>query len=72
MKVIVDQEACIGCGMCIDVCPKVFEYNSDNKSEAINENVTDASKEKIIESQQVCPVDAIKIVEDENITDTSK
>ena len=37
-----NEEACIGCGMCIDVCPEVFEYNDDSKSEAINENITDA------------------------------
>lgn len=31
-KLTVDQEGCIGCGMCIALCPAVFAFNEDGKS----------------------------------------
>ncbi len=35
MKFFVDQDECIGCGMCENICPDVFSMNDDNVSEAI-------------------------------------
>ncbi len=32
MRVEVDQELCISCGACIDICPDVFEWNEDDKA----------------------------------------
>ncbi len=61
MKVLVDQDTCIGCGMCIDVCPQGFEYNSDDKSSPKSSEVGEDIKDKIIEARDVCPVDAIKV-----------
>ena len=29
MKATVDQAACIGCGLCANDCPEVFEMNAD-------------------------------------------
>ena len=63
MKVKVDQESCIGCGMCIDVCPKVFKYNDEDKSEPIMQEVPEDLKDKALEAKNVCPVDAIEVDE---------
>ena len=30
----VDQDLCISCGACIDICPEVFTWNDDDKAEA--------------------------------------
>ena len=60
MKVRVDQEACIGCGMCIDICPEEFKYNEDDKSEAISQEVKSELQSKVSEAAEVCPVDAIQ------------
>lgn len=63
MKVTVSQEGCIGCGMCIDICPEVFKYNDDFKSEvipeALSEDMPEDLKAKIVEAKEACPVDAI-------------
>lgn len=63
MKVKVDQENCIGCGMCIDICPKVFKYNDEGKSEPVSEEVPEDLKDKTLEAKNVCPVDAIEVDE---------
>ena len=31
MKAIVNQDSCIGCGLCISTVPEVFEVNADAK-----------------------------------------
>ena len=58
MKAVVDQEMCIGCGLCGEMCDAVFRMNEQDKAEAFRE--TDA--ENLDEVQSVidgCPVSAI-------------
>ncbi|MDO4199229.1 MAG: ferredoxin [Clostridia bacterium] len=64
MKVKVNQE-CIGCGMCIDMCPEVFEYNDEGLSSVKSEEADDSLKDSITEAQQACPVDAIELIDDQ-------
>ena len=61
MKAIVDQESCIGCGMCIDICPEIFGYNNEDKSESLIDVIPDDVYEKASEAKDVCPVEAIEI-----------
>ena len=35
MRAFVDQDLCIGCGMCNAACPEVFELNDEGKAEAV-------------------------------------
>lgn len=59
-KVTVDQDACIGCGVCASLCPDVFEMGDDGKSHPIVE-VTDLECAK--EAAESCPVSAITLEE---------
>lgn len=60
MKLKVDQENCIGCGMCIDICPKLFKYNEDGKSETMSDEVAADLIDKALEAKDICPVGAIE------------
>ena len=60
MKVRVDKDKCIGCGICPAVCEKVFTMDeSGDKAEIIEGVEYHLHKEKIQEAIDACPVDAI-------------
>ena len=61
MKAKVNQETCIGCGMCTSICPDVFEYNDEGRAEAKVGEFDSSVEDTIVEAQQACPVDAIEI-----------
>ncbi len=61
MKVSVDSGKCIGCGLCVNSCPDVFELNDSGIAQVKSEANLSSCDLKEIASQ--CPVEAI-IVED--------
>lgn len=63
MKAIVDQEACISCGLCPSICPEVFEMDANDKAFAKLDPVPPELHEKAREAADSCPVDAIAIQE---------
>jgi ferredoxin len=63
MKPIIDKDACIGCGLCADLCPQVFFMDQDGKAEA-KDTLDLAENEGLCRDAALqCPVDAIKIIE---------
>jgi ferredoxin len=63
MRVYVDQDLCISCGLCIDTAPAVFQWNDDEKAQAIEEEVPSHVEEDAREALENCPTDAIKEME---------
>ncbi len=62
VKVTVDQEKCIGCGLCVAVCPEVFELGDDGKSHVKDPDAcNDVSRLK--EAAEGCPTGAITVEE---------
>jgi len=60
MKAIVDAEACVGCGLCANMCAEVYQMEDDKAIilvDPIPENLADSAKE----AASSCPVEAIKI-----------
>ncbi len=53
----VDQNTCIGCGLCAGMCPETFQMDLDGKSEVINDENTPCAKN----AAESCPVNAISV-----------
>lgn len=83
MKIVVDQDVCIGAASCVAIAGKTFALNQEGKvyilnespaaerSAATNEVVGSGETEAmdprdiIIEAARSCPVQAIKLYEDD-------
>lgn len=61
MKAVVNQNTCIGCGLCVGTCPDVFSMDSDTKAVAINRPVPVQLEEDVVSAKDSCPVNAISI-----------
>jgi ferredoxin len=58
MRFLVEKAACIGCDICVSVCPAVFRMAGDGKAEAFAEaNGNAAQAEQALCS---CPTGAIR------------
>lgn len=68
MNVRIDQEGCIECGACEEVCSEVFKvdgkasivekYRKENSSTGL---ITEDFKDCVSEASQACPVNVIII-----------
>ena len=60
MLVKVNQEECIGCGVCAQICPEVFELDEDaGKAKVIHAEGADCAQE----AADSCPVGYIAVHE---------
>jgi len=58
--VIIDEELCVGCGACVELCPKKILYIYEKNGKC---KVTDELKcDRLRGCEKVCPVNAIKII----------
>ncbi len=62
MKVKVDAEKCIGCQLCVQVAPDLFDMAED-KAVAKSETVPEGQEDICRDASQQCPVEAIPIEE---------
>lgn len=59
-KPVIDPELCIGCELCTEICPQVFEMGKDDLAHVIK---AEACEEAgcCEEALEECPVDAISM-----------
>jgi ferredoxin len=62
MKATIDVDACVGCGLCPDACPGVFEMDGD-LARVIVDDVAPEDEASCREAAEHCPVDAITVDE---------
>lgn len=63
-KVIVNKEKCIGCGACVSLVEKIFEFGDDGLAQ-VKENVDfdtldESLCEEVKDAMESCPVEAIE------------
>lgn len=65
MKVKVNKDKCLGCGMCVGINSDVFDFSDDGLAEAKNENINNENIEEVKNAMESCPVSAIEEVKKE-------
>jgi len=63
MKAFVDKEGCISCGICVNMCPDVFQFDEDEKSTVVMDPIADEALESAQAAADSCPVSVIAIDE---------
>jgi len=58
MHVEVDEN-CIGCGLCVELCPEVFEMNDQDLAVVKISEVPDEHADACREAEEECPSEAI-------------
>jgi ferredoxin len=64
MKVVVDHVLCEGNGRCVEVAPHVFELRDDDRSYVLMEKPPESLRGKIELAVNLCPRQAIRLIED--------
>ncbi len=64
MKVKINEEKCIGCGLCPALAPEVFTMKYD-QGKAVVENQPSELTDEVQSAADSCPVKAIEISQNE-------
>lgn len=57
----VNQDTCIGCGMCMSFAEAVFAFNGDGKAENVLGAIPEDLESAVEEAAANCPVQAIEV-----------
>ncbi len=60
MKVKIDADGCIGCGLCVSTCPEVYRME-DDKAVVSVDMVPKAAEDTCKRAAEECPTTAIAI-----------
>jgi len=60
MEAKVDKDLCTSCGLCVSVCPEVFEMEDDMANIKVNP-VPQSAEDCCREAKDGCPVEAISV-----------
>ena len=63
MKTSISRDACIGCGLCTDNVPEVYEMDNEGIAMVRTETVATEHEEAVRNAAADCPVEAIGIEE---------
>jgi ferredoxin len=63
-KIIINEDACIGCGLCVSKNPDYLVFNEMGHAEPVGKEVKKEDKPNILEAIEQCPTEAIRIEEE--------
>jgi ferredoxin len=61
LKIIIDEQKCIGAASCVAIATNTFTLNSQNKAMLINSSADD--NQTILLAAKSCPTNAITIID---------
>lgn len=61
MKARIDQDGCIACGLCVDICPSVFQMAPEGYAVVIVGEVPSGSEASAVDAEENCPVSVITV-----------
>ncbi len=61
MKVMIDDDHCVGCMMCVDTCPEIFKSDGDIAI-VITDFISNDLKEKCMNAVKSCHVETISVI----------
>lgn len=59
----VDKSSCMWCWACVWVCPKIFDFDENNKADVVKQPKNEEEMECAKQAKEVCPVQAIIVEE---------
>jgi len=63
MKATVDRDLCTACGLCVDVCPEVFDLDDEDMAVVKVDPVPPDAEDDCRDAADECPGEAIIIKE---------
>lgn len=64
MKVHINQDICAGFGICVGVCPEVFELHDDGYATVKVDEVPTELQDLVRRAESQCPAQAISVSDD--------
>ena len=64
MKVRVDPQVCAGFGVCVGICPEVFELHDDGYAVVVVDKVPLEHEDAVRQAVEQCPARAISLSDD--------
>ena len=64
MKVHVDPNVCAGFGVCLGLCPEVFEMHDDGYAIVVVDEIPPTLEESVRQAVNQCPARAISLGDD--------
>ncbi|HEX7182164.1 MAG TPA: ferredoxin [Thermoanaerobaculia bacterium] len=62
LRIVIDRGTCIGSRNCIKLAPEVFALDAEGIV-AFRENAPDIDRGRLVEACDVCPVDALQVID---------
>jgi len=62
LRASVNKNTCIGCGICTEICPVVFELDPMGLSESTIATIDPSLGSTLRQAAESCPTDAITIL----------
>lgn len=61
LRASVNKNACIGCGLCTEICPSVFSMNQQGLAEATTSTIDPSMGQAVRDAANACPTNAITV-----------